>query len=376
MKCPITLEEIQDPYTATDGYTYERSALVKYIKLKHSNIRVLPEISSPMNPQLSLNEDIQLLMREIINAYYKPSRPRSDGLFSYFFSSTSPLNTDMSKIEIGQNFINLYFYGVDSTLNKLLDNYSIAQNINLLRDKHGEEFSICLDHLERKYDNPIFNRSNQSFLKDYFHPEGRGGSHAHYVYGWDSVSLRDLTLIFSYIQHIGESRIEQDEFLTLASNYVKFLAAKILAYLKGKDSIVINKIVELCMKIGYLKGCLFFPTGNLNPILYLIVNSIVQQDLTHTDVRKKVGNDHLIEVIKDLLHDLGEAPNSILLNANLFNSATQNVNQRCVDEIVCQRPERVGCQNTYGYGHLFPLDSRSAPQPKPQEVLSSDGCKP
>ena len=61
--CPITGEIFEDPVIASDGYTYERSAILDWVSVYHSS----PKTAAPMNA--TFTDDIET--RKIIKSMHK-----------------------------------------------------------------------------------------------------------------------------------------------------------------------------------------------------------------------------------------------------------------------------------------------------------------
>ncbi len=61
--CPITYELMRDPVVASDGHTYEKAAIEKWLK----NHKISPRSGEPMDVLTIPNINIKKLIQDIIN---------------------------------------------------------------------------------------------------------------------------------------------------------------------------------------------------------------------------------------------------------------------------------------------------------------------
>lgn len=61
--CPITYELMRDPVVASDGHTYEKAAIEKWLK----NHKISPRSGEPMDSLTIPNINIKKLIQDIIN---------------------------------------------------------------------------------------------------------------------------------------------------------------------------------------------------------------------------------------------------------------------------------------------------------------------
>jgi hypothetical protein len=68
--CPITYELMREPYIATDGHTYEKSAIEKWLKNNNTSPRNgEPLESTIIIPNINLKKLIQDIINEVISSY-------------------------------------------------------------------------------------------------------------------------------------------------------------------------------------------------------------------------------------------------------------------------------------------------------------------
>lgn len=61
--CPITYELMRDPVVASDGHTYEKAAIEKWLKSHQTS----PRNGEPMGPILIPNINVKKLIQDIID---------------------------------------------------------------------------------------------------------------------------------------------------------------------------------------------------------------------------------------------------------------------------------------------------------------------
>lgn len=61
--CPITYELMREPVVASDGHTYEKHAIEKWLKTNFTS----PRSGEPMDPILIPNINLKKLIQDIIN---------------------------------------------------------------------------------------------------------------------------------------------------------------------------------------------------------------------------------------------------------------------------------------------------------------------
>jgi len=58
-QCPITREKLLDPYTADDGYTYEKSAIEKWLQINNTSPKTGNSMSKGLRPNTTLRTLIE-----------------------------------------------------------------------------------------------------------------------------------------------------------------------------------------------------------------------------------------------------------------------------------------------------------------------------
>lgn len=61
--CPITYELMREPVVASDGHTYEKHAIEKWLKTNHTS----PRSGEPMDSVIIPNINLKKLIQDIIN---------------------------------------------------------------------------------------------------------------------------------------------------------------------------------------------------------------------------------------------------------------------------------------------------------------------
>eukprot|EP01032_Pedospumella_encystans_P031847 gene31847-35948_t len=79
--CPITYELMRDPVVASDGHTYEKAAIEKWLK----NHKISPRSGEPMDVLTIPNINIKKLIQDIINegghGFYMSDISNKDRMF-------------------------------------------------------------------------------------------------------------------------------------------------------------------------------------------------------------------------------------------------------------------------------------------------------
>jgi len=63
--CPITYELMREPVVASDGHTYEKSAIEKWLKTNHTSPRNGEPIDGQLIPNMNLKKLIQDIIQEV-----------------------------------------------------------------------------------------------------------------------------------------------------------------------------------------------------------------------------------------------------------------------------------------------------------------------
>ena len=64
--CPITYELMREPVVASDGHTYEKSAIEKWLKTSHTS----PRNGDPIDGTIIPNYNLKKLIQDIINEVF------------------------------------------------------------------------------------------------------------------------------------------------------------------------------------------------------------------------------------------------------------------------------------------------------------------
>lgn len=68
--CPITYSLMRDPVVASDGNTYEKGAIEKWLKTNHTSPRTGEPMDTLLIPNLNMKRLIQDIMVEVSDAFY------------------------------------------------------------------------------------------------------------------------------------------------------------------------------------------------------------------------------------------------------------------------------------------------------------------
>lgn len=68
--CPLTLEIMRDPVVAEDGMSYERSAIMAWVKTPTKNVLYSPLLHTPMGPTVRPNITLRKLIQDFISSCY------------------------------------------------------------------------------------------------------------------------------------------------------------------------------------------------------------------------------------------------------------------------------------------------------------------
>ena len=63
--CPITYELMREPYVGSDGHTYERIAIEKWLRTKHTSPRSGEEMTTHLIPNHNLRKLIDDIILEV-----------------------------------------------------------------------------------------------------------------------------------------------------------------------------------------------------------------------------------------------------------------------------------------------------------------------
>jgi hypothetical protein len=63
--CPITYQLLRDPVVASDGNTYEKSAIERWLKTTHTSPRTGDPMDATLIPNLNLKKLIQDILEEV-----------------------------------------------------------------------------------------------------------------------------------------------------------------------------------------------------------------------------------------------------------------------------------------------------------------------
>lgn len=336
--CPITLDEMVYPVQAADGQIYEKAALMEYIRTKNrsfepaeSPVEARWELESGrVRPGLTLTGSALTYVPEAVGnpqastLNYVGSQGYQPGadMFTRHF-----LGGELLKIEIGSNFINVYrnFVNTDTfklitntdLLSRFIANYEVNDNIQRLAGVHHlDDFSICKDHCDYSYANPVFSKMNQSSQNDHFHPTQADAGHTHLVYGWDAVSVKDILALFSYVSCLDPTVINHSEVLKLLSDYLKFMVKQMLPLFTGSTANA--EVVDLLRSISRAPA-VFEADGRLSIVIAAKLNLISARDLV--GVRAAFQNDRLHQSFTVMLSDLraiGQDPSQLICKASDF----------------------------------------------------------
>lgn len=317
LHCPITLDPIHDLYEAPDGYFYEREAFLAWCRWCLEN--GMKSAPSPVDARVQINFSGQELA----------STSKSMG----FFTSKSKSLTDKDKIycfelctdnceqiEIGSNFITLY----TDLASEMCASFERGVNIELLRGQHGNEFSICRDHFDKTYENPLYMISNLSSLKTHYHPEGREGPHVHFYYDWDAISVADLMHVFSYTNAVSAKEISQGLVVKLANGYLSFVAKNILANIQHLQDPLLDPVKALCVKVLQKKAFDDQIVVGRDCRNVLAVHEDYYANFNVKQLRHIVKNDKILAQFEMMLHDLQHPQEVLTLRASEFTCRTHS----------------------------------------------------